>query len=786
MALLRYLNRLINIRPTEWRRVSLAWVLAFFYRAGFVVGWTVLVAMFVSHFGIASLPYLFVLHAIFSVLGSAMYSVLIEYGSRRFLMVVSLILASVLLAAAFYLSRFNIIWFFALVIVAEAVLLMQFRILLTGFFEELFTPLESERTFPVIESAETIGGIFGGLAIIGFSQNFEMVDFALLWIAMMVFIIPIVMLSGRVLDDLEFFEPKEDTESKRVGVFSRLKHEVKKARQFGFLRNLVLIVSLHWILYNMLEFQYTKAVYNNVSGVILDTGSGLEHMLVHDLGVLFMIFSASSLLLQLLVAGRLIGSLGVVGSMLLHPLITILSLLGFTGFYNFFTAVLTKNNFTMSTVLYNNTYHISYYAVAKRLRGHTREFLEGVVRPVGALLGTSALIVLQMIFRDSALIFSINVLMLVVALALLVVVYFQQSAYTHAAVDELVDSKDYDVRSNAVSILAQRGHDDAGIAAMEKVVLNSNEPVSLRAKILRAFGDLRNLSSIPIILKTFEDSSSLLREAAIDALLSYTEIDDFAKKNLFLGYDVLEALKDLYAKETDRHVRLKIIVIISRMSSVAALEHLLRLLKSAKGEFKADIIYALSKFDDEAVMSYVYPYLDATNLHQRISAAIVLSRYEDSSDIALYKISEFVHSSSPKRLELACYALGELRAMDKVPFLLKSLNSKFAKVRLAAAIAMAKMGFAESVDPLVESMFDADERLLKEINHRLQNVDVRIKRNVDRMVKHLVSTEIMDLMEVNRGKSLSDLSSADLEKLRKLYRLVGEYNEVDRINCITK
>ena len=71
---LRFLSRVFNIHPNEWKNITNAWLIRFLYKFGFVIGWSVLVVLFVSNYGISALPYLFVLNAVFSILGTFFYS----------------------------------------------------------------------------------------------------------------------------------------------------------------------------------------------------------------------------------------------------------------------------------------------------------------------------------------------------------------------------------------------------------------------------------------------------------------------------------------------------------------------------------------------------------------------------------------------------------------------------------------------------------------------------------------------------------------------------------------
>ncbi len=380
------LRRVLNLREGEGGGVFRGFCLKFFYRTGFVLGWTVLVAMFVSAYGISALPYLLILNALFSFLGSLLYAVLMRSFRRENILMVTVLLAGLGLLVARFLYEVSTVWFFALLIVTVAVFVLQVRILLGGVVEGMFVAEQSGRAFPLIEAAETLGGVVGGVVLISLADVFGSVNFLFLWI---------FALLGLFL--LLFFGKHEKSEVEtRANILSRFRKSAVGKEQYAFLKTLAAIVFLQWLLFNLLEFQYTVAVFENASETVLEGGSGFEHAFIHDLGVIFILFSVCALVVQLLVGSRIIGYLGVTGTFLLHCLVTLVSAVGLLLSFGFPMAVFARNNFTMTTVLHLNAYHCSFYEFKHSFREDARELLDGVVRPLGALFGTMLILALKL------------------------------------------------------------------------------------------------------------------------------------------------------------------------------------------------------------------------------------------------------------------------------------------------------------------------------------------------------------------------------------------------------
>lgn len=773
-------NKIFNVRGQEWTRIALAFMMRFFYRVGFVIGWTVLVGMFIARYGIASLPYLFILNAVFTIVGSFFYSVLLDRFAKKNILIATIIIASaVLFSATFFVER-NIVFFFAFVIVAVSIFLMQLKLVLAEYVEKMFTALESERTFPLIEAAETIGGIIAGLAVTMLANSIDPFKFIYLWVAVLILLIPLVFIREFIDQDIPLINNERALKSES-GVIDKVRLEFAGSKQGRFVFGLFVIVFFQWLIFNLLEFQYTQAVYTSVSGVVMDAGSGFEHAFIHDLGALFILFSSSALLLQLFVGSRLINYLGVVGSMLLHTVVAFFSFFGLTVSSSFYSAILAKNNFTITSIIFTNAYHSSYYAIKEKMRAQVREMLEGIVRPIGALVGTSGLILLQFIFKNEDLTLSINILLLVSSLLMLFVTYRQQHKYTHVAVDDLLNSKDKESRLNAIDILAQRGH-RSSIVHLRKILHSLREPLSVRVRILQAFAELQDLDLVDDIIRCFDCKSIEMREAALNALLAYNILQKESDKNSFIKYNLITALKKLYRHETQEVLQVKIIYLMSSLSSVATTEFLLRILSDKKSSSKAEAILALANYDDPNVLKILIPYLKNNSPKIRISTAIALSNFADLRDRCHHIINSFLYSGKSENVAYGLYAIGELNWKEKQNMCFDYLNSKNKFLRMHAAVALAKMGSFKSIKVLVDLLFSSDKEDADMLKLLLKKADPFITSSVEKIIKHMVARKVEEINA--QCDCLEDLKADELKNLKWCYSLVGDYEEADSINSL--
>lgn len=729
------MNKIFNVRRNEWHKILKAWIVNFLYFFGFVIGWTIIVAMFVSRYGISYLPFLFVANAIFTILGSFLYSTFLAYFKKEDMLNYTIFISVAVLFSAYYFAQTNPILFFALLVVSEAVFLSQFKIILNSFTEEMFNPIQSGRTFPIIESSATIGGLVAGLTVFLFSNVTSIPNFVLIWIILILLMLPFInMLQIKGGHSSEI--PHEAKIIKTIGVVSQLKKIFKKKSHIAYIKGLLLIVLLQWVLFNLLEFQYTKAVYQNVSHVVLTAGSGFEHEMTHDLGLLFVLFNSAALLIQLFLGSRLINSLGIMGSMLLHSLVTILNLFNLTFNFSFGTAVMAKTNFTITSIIHNNAYHSSYYAIKEKFREYIREFLEGIIRPVGAVLGTFVLLSLERLFVGENLILYVNISMLAVALMLFYVTYSQQAKYTNAAIEDLLNSKDKAERFNAIDILAQRGH-ASSLSYLSKVLLNEKEPLDIRLRILHAFSELCDPLVINDIIICFNSHYPQIKKAAVETLLKYTFLRTESRKYMVIEYKLIEALKKLYTSERNEEVRSDILTLLSRLSTIATFEFLANVLKTAKGKLKADAILALGNYDDASVLNFIKPYLNASDRRQRISAIIAAGHFKSFQCESLKMIHGLLNSRSYKNIEDAIFAIGQLKLKQMKHVCFEYLHSQNVTLRMHAAVALAKLGHEESVPILLNFILFSGKTISSKVQRMIREVDVRILKNIDRIMMHL-------------------------------------------------
>jgi len=770
----------------------------FLMRFGFIVGWSVLIATFLSKVGIDLLPALFLANAVMVMLGTSFFRPWVKRVQREVLISFTVIAAAGTLVSSIMFIQTNMMAFFLLLLLAESVLLAQLQILLSLFNEDLFTPLESQRTFPIIESAETIGAIAGGLVLSLFAEIVPAYKFILLWAIALILILPIVL----------FFNPRTLEVPKLVGLKAanpikkkkRLKESFSDLRKVPFLKVLMVIVVLHWGMMNMIEYQYTKAIQqevfevqeetlvheNSELGVVLASGGftdaqseHYEQQLTQKLGALHAIFNAAALLIQLLVASRLIQALGVIPSMLIHPIIALLNILGLTLKFNFSTAVLARGSYEITGLLFKNSYDSGYYAIPHQMRDEAKELMQGIMKPIGAILGTILIIVVALNFSGIQQTAVLNGMLLLFAIAMLFAGLSLRKEYTALSEHNLTKKMDLPTRLNSIEILAQNGH-KRFTTSLLKILRRESEPEIVKLNILKTLGERQAPESVNAILDMMVSKNDTLRLAAVKALKAFTEEEKLMSQS-FTAYRLISGLKEALEKEKNETIREHLVRCFYDFSPQALTDFLLTKIKN-KDSHRDAYIRMLRLFDDSNLKYFLDPYLKDRSAKVRAASIIALWQFEDMRTELKHYLRQMLDSKKEKTQTLAIQTCGEVGFRASKPFLKHALKSENKEVLDATIISLGQLG-DEKVIPLIVVRFaDLNHDWHNQVESTLKRFSHRFEEKVRHEMNQNVSKQITDI--ISKYEHVSEMDDRTLKQLRRLYHKLNAHHEAHQIKLV--
>src|SRR6266576_685098 len=375
-SLANILSRFLDIRPGEARRVGIMVSLLFFLLAANNVIKVARDSLFLSHFPIDHLPYVYLLAAFLAGVIIAVYT---RYTSE--LPLYRLILDS----NAFIFANVIIFWFLIVVFnYAWAIYAFYVWSAIVGvlsvaqfwtFAGLIFTSREAKRLFGVFNAGGSLGGILGGFGS-GWAVNLFMGTNELFWLigALFAGAFGVVWLAGNELSELQTAAVKEIPTSR----------ETKAIQQTGALgsilasRYLQLIAGAIFVsvaVSTLIDFQFkaaAKTAYASQDGLTAFFGS-------YYAWVAIITFFA-----QVVLTRRLLAVFGLIPSLLLLPVALFAGSLGILVWPGLFsTTAIRLTDAVLRTSVNQSGMEILYLPLSAAVKRRVKTFLDVVLQRLG-------------------------------------------------------------------------------------------------------------------------------------------------------------------------------------------------------------------------------------------------------------------------------------------------------------------------------------------------------------------------------------------------------------------
>jgi len=820
-----FLSRLFNIAPSQWPRVTECWFVIFFFKLGSAVGFTVITAAFVSQFGIAFLPLLFVINALLIIASTFFFENFIVKIKKELLMIIMVAAAAVLLFSASYLYDTSPYLFFGLVIFAESFFLAQYNVFLPLFVGDRFTPLESQRTFSFVESSDTIGLMLGGTLVGLLANKISVPGFLYVWIAFLACIVFVFVIESYFFPGLPPlpFRSSGKHAQQNIKPENQLKKVVATIKHMPFLKGLIIIVLFQWVFMNMLEFQFTKAMEQHVrhapestialrdghhatpswfQAAVLSSPEGVRNLdnfdeavfaraltyeeqerLTQILGYFKGLFHFGALIVQILFSSRLIQGLGIVGALIIHPVIMLMSLVGMFLKFGYVSSVVGRMNYELTNVVYKNAYLASHYAFPRNIRDQAAEFLEGIVRPMGTIIGMLLLLGIQSFVGGKELTMWIHVVMITIMMIVLIATIKLQSKYTDISREQLLSPLPYPEKLNALEILEQRGHNKAHdiFVQMFRMEKHDEESIFVRERLLEALGNAGRMESLPILLEALYDANESIRLAAAHALMNYENIGHKFTTQAFSHYRMIQTLKDVFHRDSSPEVRSAVMRVFAILREPDTIAFLLKTLQDADDNTRADCLYTFGLFQDPTAAYYIKEFLDHPNPRLRANAIVALWHFPEYQTQLEPMIYEMMKHKDPTEVVQGIYAAGEAKLPCR-RLLHRFLEDERPEVRFQAAKTLAQLADLAGFDILLEVLTTATPEEFSQFKHFYENICPKARQLFEHALVHAVSREFNQMMHNYGGRMISEIDPDILQRLRRLYILLNQHEELFAID----
>jgi len=779
---LRVLEKVFNVYESELGRMSYAWSLKFIHKFALVMGWTTVVALFVARYSIVYLPFLFMVQAAMMVSGTIIYSFLADRVESRKIILFSAISSIVLLIGAAMFFDNDMI-FFPLILIANGFFIQQISVFLSSYIEDFFSPVEASRIFPIIESAETVAGIIGGIVLAESLLGGGSREVFFLWGILMMALIVVMFLSHPRNAGFynSLYEMKVLPKVKRID-WEGIKKSFTNISKIPFLQVMTCVFFIQWFVAQLIEFQFTKVVDEGV----LNSGTLAAHAasLAHGLGTLQILFFGSALFVQLLLASRILRFLGTIGGLLFHGLLTLMSAISMMLGFGYFTTVMAKNNFEVSGVISDNAYEASYYAFPHGTQKTLREFFEGILAPGATLIATLFLLFAEFFFIEKDALIAINVVFLLLTVFTVFMTFFLQKSYTDLVKKNLKTVEKKISKLHAIDILEQRGHIHSTEALLS--ALRTEEDHDIIVRILRTLGRIGSAEAIPDIEMMLDSKNRYIRNAAAAVIGELQFLKDENKGIYVTRHKLIEKMKALYVKSSDVEFKMSLIRSLCALeeNNVAGLIDLLQ--NSSDSLIKEECMDILGSYGDKSAIHYLKPFMKSDDYFVKAKAIGTILHISRNDQTAKVEMDRMFGNHDVKCRQAVFAEFWNARSGKIISLMRKSLSSDDEATKFYAALGLIKAGYSDAASVLADLLLFKNNLFFGRARKVLEDIGIGMKK--------IIGSEIEKVMMVRAGlywrdnRNIADrlelLGESMLLRLKEAFKLIGLEEEIELINTM--
>lgn len=778
------LYRLIRLYPHELGRTSVIWIIRLLYRFVFVVSWTLVVAQVSSAFhGEMSLPLLFLFHALLVFIGSLTSYVLLQYFELERVFLVSLLVGVSVLLGVQFLQVTDFVKVGVLLFV-ESCILVQLSINIETFTERIFTPLESNRTFPIAESGDTIATLLAGALLFLYAAS--LTPSRVLWIVIgvLALLIPLFLQYHsfiRSMPGLCLYRKQLLGNGKR--------HEsgfsISLAKKHPYIRILVLIVLSQWFFAVVLEFLFTFSVSSQVleRAELVPAASGaVENLLIHEFGLLQIFFGIGTLISHFFFAGRVISSLGIVSGMVLHPIVSLLSLAGMVTNFGYFSAVVARMNAEVTGVIFRNSYQSSYYIFGETKSQFVRIVLDGIIRPIGSLLGTFFLLSAFYLVPSTYYTTFVLVGLFFVLLLFLLATIGLQRRYTEQVIAQIKDpATELELKLSLLDVLGQKGHQHI-YPFLRSLYEKPDAPSMLKMKLIEIFSKERDF--VQNILAGLSDPDFAVRFASINALISM-EKQGLFQEQLLTRKMLIRELTVRYTAESHEDLRYMILLFLTTFKDKEVLDFLMSLLQNETSDALGEVIQACDAFGDSSFVLYFEQFLQSPDPRVWSSAALCLYRHGSHREQVLEFLRKQLSNPSASSHRALAYVFCEIFHQQFLGYMERRIDvTNDEREKMLLAFGLMKLHSQTGVRVCFDMIFHTNREAAYLARRLMDYLPPLLQHQLDIRIQHRALSDLHNFLKQVSGRDLAELELSELHYLRDAYTLLNVTEEIIDIDHI--
>jgi HEAT repeat protein len=536
------LSKLFNIRPDEWRRLSILSVMAFLPIIAGIWAQITLTALFLVQVGVRFLPFIFLGDAVVVILSFAVYSAFADRFSHDHVLIgltglgsVGIVIGLVLIRVAPPAVSYSFLYLLHRIV--YAVIGAHWGVYVNSFYDTR----SAKRIFSVLASVIRIAGILAASSMALLNSLFSTEVIIVLWGISLLAVAVLAYVTG------EQKSTRSNTAVPTTSYRDNIREGYRYIRQSSYLGWLAVMSILMMIITTVLNYQVLR-IFDNAY-------KGDQEAISNFIGLIMLIGNLIILPVQMFMFSRIISFLGVAKTNLIFP-ITTLSVSGALVLFplKLIMGALAHFNINIVNVGIRATNdELLYNAVPVRVKGRARGFINGFVEPFGTLV--AAFIVGLPFISDQ---WFLSAVLLTVGLAYFLAALLVSREYSHALV-KLLEQESFSFLLHSTTTLNRA--DSTTLNHLKARLDESTDPDSIivMANILI---ELEGNNAVPVLEKLFNRNSTDLKAGILDLIVEAKlnpsdnfYLDLLHHEDARIRKSALTGLEQVYGRQNERYLQ---------------------------------------------------------------------------------------------------------------------------------------------------------------------------------------------------------------------------------------
>ncbi len=708
-------------------------------------------SLFLQTFGPESLPIMMIITSVLSVSISFLDAALSRKISSRKIYLGMFLGLLVIFFALWVLPFDRGIRVFLLYISAN-LLFFALDIGNISFLNSFFTPFQAKVELPAINSFFSVGSLVGALTVTMFSFWHEQLGLGSLPFFLALFICFLIFASSRF-----FPEHLRKTPHDRhfwSGIKRSYRYVFFESKLF---RALVFFTFFTVCIHYFIEFKYRTVLAGSLSA----------NDLTQFLGYVSFLKSILSIFMEMFLVKRMLLRFGVMRMLLSYPIGLLIALILVVIFqFHYLAVALLYLVFLLLFYGYVLLTLTQVYSILPAKNEHEIYFfVRGILGGLFLFLVSCILLLFSWNIHLEA---SVNTLMIFICLIGAIFFLLRlQKLYQLALVQNLF-GMDRELQLKSIDLLAEKIQKNGGENDLRRLLANASLDIEVQKRLIHSMAVIGNTESVVDLLDVFKRGKPKTMFATIQAINQMSRANKKLQANPLAKRLLVEAYERAFIQNTPPEIKLEILSSLRNFELDEVIVFLEKALASKDVDMKVNAIETIGSFRERAVISYLKPFLDSSELFVRCAAIVGLWQFEDQRVSLIPLVAEVLNQDDLEGKEASLFVIFNIRATWEDRYVMdlldedishKKTHQSWHHLKIYGLLTLIQLGKREFIPILVQkclvSLRGGKTDELKFILKVYRKLDFDSKHAILDEIKKLGNQEVEMFAELFRDSDYS-------------------------------